>query len=67
MRLIVVWFFSKPCDILVARVISLASSSASAIFVVCHLVIVGIVVAVIIVVISVVRLIVASFRIHRNF
>ena len=47
MRLIVVWFFSKPCDILVARVISLATLSASAIFVICHLVIIVIVVVVI--------------------
>ena len=67
MRLIVVWLFSEPCDILVARVISLATSSASAIFVVCHLVIIVIVVVVINLVIAVVRLIVVSFHIHRNF
>ena len=54
MGLIVVWFLSEPCDILVTRVISLATLFASAIFVVCHLVIIVIFVVVINVVVVVV-------------
>ena len=45
---------SAPCDILVARMIGLATLSASTIFIVCHLVIIIIVVAVINVVVVVV-------------
>jgi hypothetical protein len=45
---------SAPGDILVTRVISLATSSASAIFVVCHLIIIIIVLVVINVVVVVV-------------
>ena len=45
---------SAPCDILVARMIGLATLSASTIFIVCHLVNIVVVVVVINVVVSVV-------------